>query len=108
MTQSMSALPLKRTFYGFRHFLTLLFYGEARYCGVLTRAGKQSPALKLLLTAAIGATVGVFADYAISAVGASMNFVVWLSHVRLDPGDVFLFAIIGALVAVEMRDVQSV
>jgi len=37
-----------------------------------------------------------------------MNFVVWLSHARLDPGDVFLFAIIGALVAVEMRDVQSV
>jgi hypothetical protein len=26
----------------------------------------------------------------------------------LDPGDVFLFVIIGALVAVEMRDAQSV
>jgi hypothetical protein len=76
MTQSMSTLPLKRRFYGSRHFLSLFFYGEARYCGVLTRAGKQSPDLKLLLTAAIGATVGVFADYAIYAVGASMNFVV--------------------------------
>jgi len=68
---------------------------------------KTIAALRLLVIAAIGATVGVFADYAIYAVSASMSFVVWLSHVRLAPGDAFLLAIIGALVAVEMRDMHS-
>jgi len=53
---------------------------------------KTIAALRLLVTAAIGATVGVFADYAIYAVSASMSFVVWLSDVRLDPGDAFLLS----------------
>ena len=64
--------------------------------------------MRLLVTAAIGATVGVFADYAIYAVSASMSSLLWLSHVRLDPGDALLFAIIGTLSAVEIRDMQSV
>jgi len=76
----------------------------------LDTRGVTFVAMRLLLTAAIGAVVGVATGYAVYAVSSSpfsAGVIVWSAGAHLGAMDAILWAILGAGVAAELSNAHN-